>query len=177
MWKCLTLSFRQFKWLENYLLHCHYYFSSLLNIVVTEDSLKDLSSAAQHRTKPESTTTCWILGGPSICKHSVLSAVDSVTHLQLCGMFFSPLRFFPKTEERKQKQKRFLCRAAKQTFLFPPSNKGVGITHPNYISATCHEWYSRVAKINHIQKPVPGCSDPIPPAHLLLQGTEKAHTK
>lgn len=60
-------------------------------------------------------------------------------------------------------------RATKPTCLFPPSNKGVGTTHPNYISATCHEWYSWVAKINHIQKPVPGCSDPIPSAHLLLQ--------
>lgn len=72
---------------------------------------------------------------------------------------FSLLSFFPERAGRKQKGRKATpseepwTRTTKQSFLFPPSNKAVGTTHPNYISATCHERHSRVAKINHIQKP------------------------
>lgn len=93
---------------------------------------------------------------------------------------FLSAELFPERAGRKQKGDASTeppTRATKQTFLFPPSNKGAGTTHPNYISATRHKLYSRAAKINHIQKSVLNCSDLILPARLLPLRNKKAPTK
>lgn len=73
----------------------------------------------------------------------------------------SPLTFSQK-EQREIEMKGNPCaeprtRATKQTFLFPPSNKGAGTTRPNYISATHHGRYRQVAKTKHIQTLAPSC--------------------
>lgn len=96
---------------------------------------------------------CWILGGRIGVEHWCLIwlPVCSYVTFFLCWAF--PRKSQEKAERKVTPSEEPQTRTTKQSSLFPPSNKGVGTTHPNYISATCHEWHSRVAKINHIQKP------------------------
>lgn len=180
MWKCLTLHFRQFKWLENYSSPSLLFFLSPKHISYRRFIGRFiLSSPAQNENSvlvyveflgdSQSASTRsyqWLILLP-ICNYEACFSLHWGFSLKQRGQ----------SRNKRDSSVEPWTRATKPTCLFPPSNKAVGTTHPNYISATCHEWYSWVAKINHIQKPVPGCSDPIPSAHLLLQRTEKAHTK
>lgn len=79
-----------------------------------------------------------------------LPVCSYVTFL-LCWAF--PRKSREKAEGKVTPSEEPGTRTTKQSFLFPPSNKGARATHPNYISAACHEWHSRAAKTNHIQKP------------------------